>query len=334
VLSDNALAHRGVKACSAAFPKQTNLKKLFFNNNGLEGSAAGLIHELVLSSQTDGQTRLESFEIFNNLLQDAGAKALAPLFASSPSLKRLRMSTTRVSQAGGLAVAESLRHLRNVTSLDLSDNSLGEKAGQELASGFLSSQPHLRSLNLGDTSFGEAATEAVLKALSKTAPHLEELHLQASEISDDLAVHVARCLRTKKHLKKLVLDDNQLGSKGARLIARAVARLPRLEEWSMTDADIAGAKAAKAISQAVINKPLKKLRLNANRIHADHVKIINEAVRDEEVVSWSDNEDDEEDEEDEESLDEESEAEEEEEAEAEVDKAVEQLTAEVSKLST
>ena len=130
---------------------QPNLQKLFFNNDGLQGDAVALITKLVLGGQQvilekksirfqvsllfyiyfqDGKTKLRVFEIFNNMMGDAGAIALAPLLAASSQLEEFRMATTRVSKTGGKAVVSALLSCTCLTRLDLSDNTLGDDAGQ------------------------------------------------------------------------------------------------------------------------------------------------------------------------------------------------------------
>ena len=90
-LSDNAFGLRGIKAITQLFQGQNELLHVYFNNNGLQGDAVNLLVEHIVSSHDDKKSKLHSFEIFNNLLTDAGAIALVPLIEASPQLQHFRM---------------------------------------------------------------------------------------------------------------------------------------------------------------------------------------------------------------------------------------------------
>jgi Ran GTPase-activating protein (RanGAP) involved in mRNA processing and transport len=181
-LSNNALGARGVRACERGLRQLKQLRVVVFNNNGLQVEGAALIRDILLAS--GAAASLTSFSIYRNLLEDAGASALAPLVAAMPNLQHLCVSATRVGQAGSEALVRALATgaSRQLQNLDLSDNTLGAAAGRLLAD-VLAEQLQLRQLNLADVGVDAAATSAILAALARSAPQLECLDLSGHDIS-------------------------------------------------------------------------------------------------------------------------------------------------------
>ena len=315
-LSDNALGRRGVAACAGALQGQTRLQKLYFNNNGLEGDAATLIAELVLNNNRP--STLTSFSIRNNLLQDAGANALAPMLAASPSMTELRVASTRFTRVGGLALAKALLNLQNLVSLDLSDNGLGKRAGVELAK-VLKQQSNLRFLNLSAIGIDESIAH-VASALSHNAL-LETLDLSDNEMTAADAKQLAKSLPHLPHLKVLLLESNAIKSAGACAVATALRAHKSLTELNLIRNEIK-TDAVSELIEAAKDLSLTRLHLNGNMIKVEELNQLRGSFAEEVLGSLSDNE---------EEYDDYEEEEEEEEEEADEDESVNQLAADLRK---
>jgi Ran GTPase-activating protein 1 len=279
-LSDNALGLKGVVACSNALRKQSALKRLYFNNNGLQYEGVELIAKLVLESES--AKTLNSFSIHNNLLQDAGAKALAPLVRALPQLENLRVTTTRISTEGGQALVQALLDCgsHSLVSLNLSDNTLGEVSGEILVQ-VLQDQPNLVELNLGDTSIEEKALLGVIDALRNTAPNLKAFEFSACEVSADIAPHMASMFLTKPHLERVLLDTNQIGSIGAYKICRALAKHKNLVNLDLEGNEIqtsAAVRIAKLIAAGSYPR-LERLNLDNNMFKESGTTALTEAIK-------------------------------------------------------
>lgn len=220
-LSDNALGSAGVRACRAAMENKPQLARVYLNNDGLEHDAGDLLRDLFLANATPSV--LTTFHIYNNLLKDAGAISLAPLFAKSPALTDLRLATTRVSEDGCRAVVQALVDgAQQFTHLDLSDNSMGADVVKLLARRVVARQKGAVKLQLSDVS-GEEGIRSLLTALTRPgcSPTLTSLSLSDNEIGEDNRHHarlLSTALASKPALTHLDLEGNALGSAGAALV--------------------------------------------------------------------------------------------------------------------
>ena len=273
-LSDNALGEKGVRCCEAILLNKQCLEALWFNNNGISAECAAVIVEIVTSTQP---TKLRLFHFHNNMSGPAGAVALATIVQSSPLLRDLRFSGTRCLTDGSLAMAKGVAALVETqvaaggaglfVNLDLADNSFGGEGSALLAQAISAGQPALRVLNLRDAGLGDDGATAVCDAVAGTAPGLVTLELSGNEITEESIGAVAACAAAKPQLSTLGLEENELGSAGALLLAAALAKMEAnatLTSLSLStnemssDGAIAVAKALKGFSA------LSKLGFNGN----------------------------------------------------------------------
>ena len=222
-LSDNAIGARGVESVSRALRRQKGLQRLALNNDGLQGAAVLHVVQALLApfqkgdSADDGHhpTCIRHVELYRNLLQDDGPRALVPLVRASPQLSHLTLSSSRVSSAGGLALVTALSTLSRLEHLNLSDSNLGPEAGLVLARALLvpGRTQRLTSLHLGDIGVNDRkesgeAIRAIIVALRSSCPKLQQLDLQSNDISARNARLLARSLRGKRALQHLNLEGH------------------------------------------------------------------------------------------------------------------------------
>ena len=228
-LSDNALGEKGVRACGAILHGNPALEALWFNNNGISAECADVIREIVTAVSP---TRLKLFHFHNNMSGPGGAASLAEVVRASPLLEDLRFSGTRCLSEGSLAFAKGVDAVAAAqrqasgaglfVNMDLADNCFGE-AGSPFLAKALAVQPNLRRLNLRDAGLGDEGSELVCKALLGTAPALLELELSGNDMTADAMDTVSECAASKSQLELLGLEENEIGSDGAKKLA---ARLP------------------------------------------------------------------------------------------------------------
>lgn len=72
-LSDNALGEKGVRACAGVVGNQSVLERLYFCNNGISETAAGVIADMLLFRTP---TVLTTFHFYNNMSGSGGGVAL------------------------------------------------------------------------------------------------------------------------------------------------------------------------------------------------------------------------------------------------------------------
>jgi Ran GTPase-activating protein 1 len=280
-LSDNALGEKGVRCCEAILRDKRCLEALWFNNNGISAECAAVIVEIVTSTCP---TKLKLFHFHNNMSGPAGAASLATIVRCSPELRDLRFSGTRCLTAGSLAMAEGVAALvaQQVgagpghglfVSLDLADNCFGEEGSALLARAIGAGQPALRVLVLRDAGLGNGGAAAVCDALAGTAQGLATLELSGNEITEGGMGAVAACAAAKAQLVTLGLEENEMGSAGACVLAAALASAPTAPATTLAHLSLGsnemGSGGALAVAKALGGfSALSSLGLNGNMFSA------------------------------------------------------------------
>ena len=332
-LSDNAIGARGVEAVSQALRRQTALQRVTFNNDGLQGSSVAVLVDALLhpyrtnDEQAANQPRpptalyvpnassqptaIRHVEMIRNLLPNRDPEPLVPLILSSPHLTTFILASTRLSPAGGLAIAKALSapSLMSLVHVDLHDGKLGPEAGLVLANQLLTpaKTQHLAHLNLGDIDVNDrdetgTAIRAIIVALRGAAPKLQHLDLHHNDITPRLGKLLAQSLVHKQRLTHLCLDDNPIGTTGTLSLLPVLP--PSLTSLSLRETGL-NTKAVPGLVRWVQAVKGRRLEVNGNKIRSDGVDELRRGVETGGegggvLGSLSENEDDEEDEDEEE----------------------------------
>lgn len=294
-LSDNALGAKGIRAIGDILSGQTALKSLKLCNNGLAADAG----EIIAANLTKvSPTKLRLLHFHNNLLENAGAKALAPIVEASPELEDFRFTGLRVHHDGAVRISQALKvNAPSLRKLNLADNNFGSPGAVALGAA-LSKTKILEELILRDTALGDEGVLAVMKGLRNVASHIRVLDLSGNDMTVESSRALKRTLSNMPSLESLVLEDNELGSAGAKQIAAGLLDdvHRNLVIVNASGSEI-GSSGAVALSRAVARLPkMTHLNLNGNSIRAEVVTEIQELLH-EKFGSVSDNDDDEDDEE-------------------------------------
>lgn len=315
-LSDNALGEKGVRACYGLLLQQEELKQMYFCNNGISAAAAAVIaEEVLLFRGPETPTKLETFHFYNNMSGDGGAKALSKLLPLSPLLKDLRFSATRAQREGSLEFAKALSSLHKLERIDLSDNTFKAEGGVAIAAA-LKQQQNLVEVNFRDASLEDEGMIAIAAAISQGTAAIQKLDVSGNDLTADSMPSLARALRKCTQLRVLQVEENEIGSKGAKSLAKAIkSHLPQLETL-VSNVNEIGTSGALALVNAVVEKAsFTSLQIDGNMISEDGVATITELLESKKksdiLGSLEDNDEDGEDDEDEEEEEDDEEAEEE-----------------------
>uniref|UniRef100_A0A7S1XHW4 Ran GTPase-activating protein 1 n=1 Tax=Erythrolobus australicus TaxID=1077150 RepID=A0A7S1XHW4_9RHOD len=295
-LSDNALGAKGVTACGALLENARNLARLTLCNNGLAADAIDNVTRALTANAT-ATTKLKTLHFFNNLMESAGARALVPLLRASPALEDFRFSSLRVARDGGEAIAAALAECPELQRVDLSDNTLGERAAMLLADAIRAGKlPKLVSLNMRDTAISDAGALALLRALA-AARHsaITTLDVSGNELTARVCSALGSASRALPALRELRAEENEFGARGGRILAARLAANsgPRqLRELTVASCEIGGPDAvAEWLKLAEAAPALQKLNLNGNAFPEDTLDELRRAFGDI-LGSLSDNDED------------------------------------------
>jgi Ran GTPase-activating protein 1 len=165
-LSDNAFGLKGIREVQSIIAGQPALESLKLCNNGLAADAGAVIAS-ALTQQIP--TKLKLLHFHNNLLESAGAIALAPIVEVSPHLEDFRFSALRLHHDGASRICDALACVpENLRILNLSDNNFGEAGGKSLAAVLLKTR-NVEELVLRDTALCDSGVSAVCGAIAEGA---------------------------------------------------------------------------------------------------------------------------------------------------------------------
>ncbi|CAH0477432.1 unnamed protein product [Peronospora belbahrii] len=273
-LSDNALGEKGVRACFGLLQHQEQLEHIYFCNNGISAAAAGVIaEEVLLFRGLDTPTKLETFHFYNNMSGDGGAIELAKLLPVSPRLKDLRFSATRAQREGSLAFATALTSLKKLEKLDLSDNTFKAQGAKAIAAA-VEGMPNLVEINFRDAALEDDGMMAIADALRKSgaAKIMTALDISGNDLTADSMPVLGQMLRVSGALRVLQMEENEIRSKGAKIIAKALKVGSPVLEQVVANSNEIGASGALALVMSVVDKKaFAKLHMDGNEISAEGV---------------------------------------------------------------
>ena len=174
--------------------------------------------------------KLRILELPHNSLGH-GISELAKHLHSVPHLKELDLNDSRMGEEEVTALAHSLKNVTQLSKLELSNNPLGQGIS-ELAK-HLHNVPHLKELNLNDTQMGEEEVTALAHSLKNVA-QLSELELSNNSLGHGVS-ELAKHLHNVPHLKKLNLNDTQMGEEEFTALAHSLKNVTQLSELELSN---------------------------------------------------------------------------------------------------
>jgi Ran GTPase-activating protein 1 len=293
-LSDNAVGEQGSKLCKTILCK-SSLQRLAMCNMGLAQETMKDIADWLTNDEYGNgcaAEKLTKIHFYNNMSGPGGCKEFSRILEKSKHLTDIRFSSTRARSEGTDIFASALDASlasgcnNNLVRLDLCDNSFVSKSSQEALFRALGSTKCLTYLNLSDCDLGDEGVKKVCHALFDSDSSLEHLNLSANDVTRRGAKHIAEYIRDCEGLKVLRMEDNELTSKGAELIAQAFHigdDGSAIEEIQLTGNSI-GTIGARALIDAAgpdgKDMPnLKMVLLNNNSFNAEVLSELEAAFR-------------------------------------------------------
>ena len=231
-LCDNRLTDEGVGAIISCIVNKADLVFLDLSQNKVDGEAAGALARYVQSPSCS----ISDLVLSHADVDDSEVLGFTEALKTNRSLTSLNMSNNLLGNSeslnivqpdlltGGEAIAEMLTVNNTLTKLDLSWNLLRMNSAVDIGQS-LSSNTGLRELNLAYNAFGNAGAQAIGNALLSNNC-LEILNLANNNVPSEGAFVLAGALQSNMTLREMILDGNPLGSFGGRTLLQAVAESP------------------------------------------------------------------------------------------------------------
>lgn len=188
------------------------------NNQGLGHQGAKHLADALskgLDESGGKGLKLTHFSAGRNRLENYGACLLADVFTRMGSLEELALYQNGIGIHGPKGIsslASAISKNPNMRVLNLSDNSLKEEGGADIAK-ILKSIPHLEDLILDDCLIRSKGCRALARAFERedVVPNLTRLCLYGNEIKGEAGVSLAFSLSSKIKLNYLWLNANEFG---------------------------------------------------------------------------------------------------------------------------
>ncbi|KAI0214398.1 hypothetical protein LSAT2_000525 [Lamellibrachia satsuma] len=190
-----------------------------------------------------------------------------------------RLNGCKLSSEGTEALADTLRHLLQLTELGLDGNQFDNPtAGQALADS-LSKMTALQRLSLNGCKLSSEGTEALANALHHL-PQLTTLSLDGNQFDNPTAGQsLADSLSKMTALQRLSLNRCNLSSEGTEALSDTLRHLPQLTtlclDGNRFDNPTAGQALADSLSKMTA---LQRLSLNACRLSSEGTEALADAL--------------------------------------------------------
>ncbi|XP_074149586.1 protein NLRC5 isoform X3 [Sminthopsis crassicaudata] len=215
-LSHNKIEDAGVQHLSAILPKLLQLCKIDLSWNSISPAGGRTLAEaLALCDQ------VEELHLGANTMGDLMAISLAQNLP--PHLKILYLCSNQIGAKGTLSLGQALVRCQWIEEISLAENIFAEWI-LPLSKGLLK----LRKINLTSCRINDQMTKPLASSLV-LCHDLEEILLAWNSLGNEGATELAHILPQMKSLKKFDLEGNQIGSLGAQLLAKGLAKNPGIQ---------------------------------------------------------------------------------------------------------
>ena len=210
---------------------------------------------IVLASSLNNVSKLQVLEIGGNPLGH-GIIALAKHLIYLPELVALTLEDAEMGENEAIAVARCLPNLLKLKKIRLSGNPLGHGI-IELAE-HLNCLPGLTELGMAQTNMGEEEAAAIVRCLPSLS-QLKILNLSVNPLGHGI-IQLAERLKCVPNLTDLLLYNTHMDKKQVSALARALKHVPKLRELYLYNNPLG--RGVRVLIQHVSNVPeLRKLFL-------------------------------------------------------------------------
>ncbi|RDD47784.1 Glutamate-rich protein 3 [Trichoplax sp. H2] len=206
-LNLNRIGPEGGKHVIAVLRSQPSIEILMLHGNplqdeGVKNLVDGLIEiggvensndQLSMESSSRGMSEklnLNHIDLGDCNISDAGAKDIARLLVSCPSITTLNLSgNPSIGPNGWKAIADSLKVNSTITTLSLDYNRLGDEGAAIIADG-IKHNKSISSIDLDSNHIGDEGGRHLLEAVRENSRIADMILMPANSISEDIRNHI------------------------------------------------------------------------------------------------------------------------------------------------
>ena len=214
---------------------------------------------------------LKKINLTNCGMLESVSKELEIGLANKNSLRSVAFEGNYLKTNGIISIANSLKHISNITLLNLHNNQLTKEAGDALASIILNNAK-LEDLYLGSNQLQVGALK-VIRALKKLST-LKVLDLNDNNITEYVADELSSAIDCNPLLSTLRLRSNKLKATGAIKIFNSLTKLTTLKSLNMRNNLITDSASEAIASMLLSNTTIEELYLGCNYLGKEIFKIL------------------------------------------------------------
>lgn len=252
---------------SSYLRNNTTLEKIILYNNEITNIGAYYIIEALKFNST-----IKMINLKKNFICQVASTSITHLLLKNKSLKKLSLSNCNLIDNDIIDLSYSISLNKSIQYLDISSNIISFEGFKSLCSA-ISRNTSLHTLKLNFISILQEYSVFIGNML-KSNNTLKELYCSNCGIDEISIERICEGLKMNSSLKLLFLPLNQIGAKGAKILAHSIRNIEilNLERNNISDFG------AQSICEALLNNPISKLNLSGNDIDVIGVEYVSELV--------------------------------------------------------
>ena len=206
---------------------------------------------------------LKILQLNNNGITTQAADGIAAVINNNPLLQTVDLGNNKLKTEGVIKIAGALKNIRDIRILGLNNTCITDKAANAIAD-VIYRNTELEQLFLNDNNLQSNGTKIVCDSLLKIKT-LKLLNLENNFITEEAGDHIGSVTIANPLLEMLILNRNNLASKGVIMICHALKLVHHLKCLCLHDNHITE-EASDDIAEVIyVNHELEVISLSNNK---------------------------------------------------------------------
>ena len=263
-LNNNQIPQEADELLASVIMCNTGLEELCLDGNNLG------VGTLKIAQALQHITTLRMLSLDNNNIPHEACNELAMAIKSNKQLKKLWLNNNNLHSSVNI-ILKSLTTITTLTVLNLNNNQITQEANEVLVS-VIMCNTGLEELFLNDNNIGVGTLK-----LAKALRHITTLRIlclgKNSNIPQEACDELSLAIKSNKHLKRLLLSDNNLRS-SANIILKSLSTITTLTVLALNNNQIPQ-EADEALASVIVhNTGLEELYVSSNDFGIGILKIV------------------------------------------------------------
>ncbi|XP_041038238.1 ribonuclease inhibitor-like [Carcharodon carcharias] len=225
-LESNDLTQGCCDDLASALAQNQTLKELNLSFNPLEDVGV----EKLLKKMGSRSCKLHTLRLSSTTLTERSGMALGAALRDNPALRNLDLSSNELKDEGARLIFQALEETHSqIEKLWLQDISLTHVSCEALGS-FLRSSKDLTTLHLKENPIGDQGLSLLSAGLGRSACQLQTLRLDTAALGDVGVQDLIRVLVGRRSITELTLPYNSISDASINALSHLVKTSPSLKE--------------------------------------------------------------------------------------------------------